>query len=237
MTTAVASGSASVQLNFSIASSLSGSNSDAITLVFPNSLISSAVSNACFIQFPVLYGSWSSSFVSNTFIISLYGNSLLMPGAVTVTCSGLTTLPRAASLASTTGGVQITTSKDSISARLDTPCVGCTIAPFIPAVFGARFNFYYRSTASLVTLNFAAALNFKIRVFVDHGSTASLINWGSEASSQLRFPSLAGSLHSFFVEYVAAAGTASCPIIASFDFTSIFWPEAISQSPFMLSPA
>jgi hypothetical protein len=104
-------------------------------------------------------------------------------------------------------------------------------------VFGARYHFFYRSSSSLVTFNFAAALNMKIRAFVDHGVTAALINWGSEASQQLTFSSAVGKLHSVYVEYAALAGTASCPVITPFDASSIFWPEAIMQSPFTLGPA
>jgi hypothetical protein len=72
---------------------------------------------------------------------------------------------------------------------------------------------------------------------VDHGVTASLINWGSQASSQLTFSSSTGALHSFFVEYVAPAGVASCPVIMPFSPSSLFWPEAISESPFSTTPA
>jgi hypothetical protein len=133
--------------------------------------------------------------------------------------------------------VEIKTSRDTIAARVNTPCVRCVIAPFLPAVFGARYHFYFRSSSSSVTLNFAAALNLKIRVFVDHGMTASLINWDSQASSVLTFSSSVGTFHSFFVEYVAAAATVSCPIINPFAPSSLFWPEAISQSPFLVTSA
>jgi len=133
--------------------------------------------------------------------------------------------------------LEIKTYKDTVSARVNTPCVGCVLAHFLPPVFGARYHFYYQASSSVVTLNFAAALNFKLRVFVDHGATASLINWGSQASSELTFSSYAGALHSFFVEYVAPAGVASCPIIMPFSPSSLFWPEAISESPFLMTPA
>jgi hypothetical protein len=231
------SSSGKVQVNFTISTALFGMTFDAITLSFPINLIVAAVSNACFIQSPSLAGSWSSSFLSNSVVILLSGNAQLPAGAVTVTCSGLTTVARAASMASAPGGLQITTSKDTIAARVNTPCIGCIIAPFLPAVFGARYNFIYRSTSSSVTLNFAAASNLKIRAFVDHGATAVLMNWGSQASSQMTFASASGNMHSFYVEYVALAGTASCPVISAFDTSAIFWPESISQSPFMLTPA
>jgi hypothetical protein len=87
-----------------------------------------------------------------------------------------------------------------------------------------------------VTLYFAAALNMKLRVFIDQGVTATLMNWETQASSHLSFSSSVGSLHSVFVEYVALIGTPQCPIISQLPIAAVFWPEAISQSPFLLTP-
>jgi hypothetical protein len=122
MSKAVATdGTATITFTTSTAISPAHATDNKVILTFPAGHVTAGT--GCAISSPATTG--TATYATDVITIALGSTATLAAGAVTVTCTGLTLAAKAAVAATTTAGLKIETSKDTVATFVSVPCVGC----------------------------------------------------------------------------------------------------------------